>query len=324
MANDDLKDIFDEAIGKIIEEWVKDGLSEDEISKRLSQEKIDGSIKEMINQSSNDLVEYFKTNMYQIAYEEQAKTDEFVSRQKQTWGEGLAASQTMYIMAVEAAELYSDYVTEKVDDETKKSKQYTFTALQHLHGRACQIFLEIFHLIRLGFADGAYARWRSLYELCVYADFIKHQGEQIAKQYIEQSETDESNCRWAKGAVDENGKKLDAGSFDRIQKLISINSSWFDQYKLACFTVHGSPQGTFKRLANGKNSNCIPVGHSNYGIVTAAEHSAICLSWITGLFTTVFTHMDSLARCKLLANWIDVVRKAYFKAHEEAFCEKIE
>ena len=58
-------------------------------------------------------------------------------------------------------------------------------------------------MIRLGFADGAYARWRSLYELCVYADFIKHQGEQIAKQYIEQSETDESNCRWAKGAVDE-------------------------------------------------------------------------------------------------------------------------
>ena len=76
----------------------------------------------MINQSSNDLLEYFKTNMYQIAYEEQAKTDEFVSRQKQTWGEGLAASQTMYIMAVEAAELYSDYVTETVNDETKKGE----------------------------------------------------------------------------------------------------------------------------------------------------------------------------------------------------------
>lgn len=95
------------------------------------------------------------------------------------------------------------------------------------------------------------------------------------------------------------------------------------QYKLACFITHASSQGTFGRLANGSTENLIPVGHSNYGIATAAEHSAICLCWITGEFVTLFHHLDSDARCKLLSEWIKVVRDAYFTAHEETFGEKL-
>lgn len=79
----------------------------------------------------------------------------------------------------------------------------------------------------------------------------------------------------------------------------------------------------FGRLANGSTENLIPVGHSNYGIATAAEHSAVCLCWITGEFITLFHHLDSDARCKLLSEWIEVVRKTYFTAHEETFGEKI-
>lgn len=261
--------------------------------------------------------------MYEIAYTEQAKTDEFVSRQRQTWGAGLAASQAMYIMAVESAELFSKFVAEDLDDTERKHKQYSFLVLQHMHGRACQIFLEIFHLMRLGFADGAYARWRTLYELCCCADFIRHHGEKIAKQYYEQSNTDDQNYSWAKGALDEKGNKLDAGSFKKIQEIVNIDSGWLSQYKLACFITHASSQGTFGRLANGSTENLIPVGHSNYGIATAAEHSAICLCWITGEFVTLFHHLDSDARCKLLSEWIKVVRDAYFTAHEETFGEKL-
>ncbi|WP_139275800.1 DUF5677 domain-containing protein [Ruminococcus sp. YE78] len=192
-----------------------------------------------------------------------------------------------------------------------------------MHGRACQIFLEIFHLMRLGFADGAYARWRTLYELCCCADFIRHHGEKIAKQYYEQSNTDDQNYSWAKGALDEKGNKLDAGSFKKIQEIVNIDSGWLSQYKLACFITHASSQGTFGRLANGSTENLITVGHSNYGIATAAEHSAICLCWITGEFVTLFHHLDSDARCKLLSEWIKVVRDAYFTAHEETFGEKL-
>lgn len=323
MTNDNLKSLVEELINSVISDWHREGLSEKEISEKLTADKIKDSMLAVVDKSAEDSLAFFKEHMYEIAYNEQAETDEFVSRQKQTWGAGLAASQTMYIMAIESAQLFCKFVSEDLDDNERQLKQYTFLALQHMHGRACQIFLEIFHLMRLGFADGAYARWRTMYELCCCADFIKHHGETIAKQYIHQSNTDDQNYSWAKGACDEQGKKLDAGGFSQIQKIVNVDSGWLAQYKLACFTTHASPQGTFGRLANGSTENLIPVGHSNYGITTVAEHSAICLCWITGEFITLFHHLDSDARCKLLREWIEVVRKAYFTAHEEAFGEKI-
>lgn len=323
MANDDLRVLFDESINSGIVDWLKEGLSEKEISEKLTKEKIKDSMLAIIDKSVEDSLSFFKEHMYEIAYTEQAKTDEFVSRQRQTWGAGLAASQTMYIIAVESAELFCKFVAEDLDDNERHPKQYTFLALQHMHGRACQIFLEVFHLMRLGFADGAYARWRSMYELCCCADFIRHHGEKIAEQYVNQSNTDNQNYSWTKGACDEHGKKLDAGSFSQIQKIVNVDSGWLSQYKLACFTTHASPQGTFGRLANGSTDNLIPVGQSNYGITTAAEHSAICLCWITEVFITLFHHLDSDAMCKLLSEWVKVVRETYFTAHEEAFGEKI-
>lgn len=323
MANDELREIFNETMESVISEWLEEGLSEKEISEKLTEEKIKDTMLAIMDKSSEDSLSFFKEHMYEIAYTEQAKTDEFVSRQRQTWGAGLAASQAMYIMAVESAELFSKFVAEDLDDTERRHKQYSFLVLQHMHGRACQIFLEIFHLMRLGFADGAYARWRTLYELCCCADFIRHQGEKIAKQYYEQSNTNDQNYSWAKGALDEKGNKLDAGSFKKIQEIVNIDSGWLSQYKLACFITHASSQGTFGRLANGSTENLIPVGHSNYGIATAAEHSAICLCWITGEFVTLFHHLDSDARCKLLSEWIKVVRDAYFTAHEETFGEKL-
>ncbi len=323
MANDDLKALFDESMKSVVSDWLKEGRSEKEISEELTADRIKVSMLAIIEKSVADSLDFFKTHMYEIAYNEQAKTDEFVSRQKQTWSAGLAASQTMYIMAIESAELFCKFVAEDLNDNEKQQKQYTFLALQHMQGRACQIFLEIFHLIRFGFADGAYARWRSMYELCCCADFIRYHGEKIAEQYIIQSNTGDQSYSWTKGALDEYGKKLDASNFAKIQKIVNMGSGWLTQYKLACFTTHASPQGTFGRLANGSTENLISVGHSNYGIATAAEHSAICLCWITGEFITLFHHLDSDARCKLLTEWIEVVRGAYFTAHEEAFGEKI-
>ena len=86
------------------------------------------------------------------------------------------------------------------------------------------------------------------------------------------------------------------------------------QYKLACSIIHPTPQGTMGRLSNADNSNCVPVGQSNFGISIPAEHSAISLAWATNIFLTVFTYMDGLSTCETLNKWIDVIRESYFSA----------
>lgn len=61
---------------------------------------------------------------------------------------------------------------------------HKYTALKYIHGRGLQQFLEIITLMKNGFADGAYSRWRSLYELNIIASFISEYGEEIAEAYI--------------------------------------------------------------------------------------------------------------------------------------------
>ena len=105
-------------------------------------------------------------------------------------GKMFCSLYAMYVMAVETAELFSEYVQKDLEDDVRQPKMYTFFTLQHMHGRVCQEFLEVLYLMKYGFADGAYSRWRSMYELCCCADFILKYGGEVAKKYFESSETE--------------------------------------------------------------------------------------------------------------------------------------
>lgn len=319
MSNMLLDDMFYNLLSELIDEWRKDGLSEEEIEKNISEVNAE----EIINEYSKRSLDFFKDHIYEIALEEQADTNEFLAHQDKLWGKCFAASQTMYVMAVEIATLYSEHVQKDIDDSIWMPQKYTYLAIQHMHGRACQEFLEILHLMRLGFADCAYARWRSMYELCCCADFIIKFGENIAKQYMEQSETDDHKYSWTTGAIDINGNEIKAKTFKDIQKHCNVDPAWEKQYALSCLVNHASPQGTFKRLSNGSTQNVIPVGHSDYGIDVPAEHSAISLQWITSTFVSIFPYMEGIAMCNALHDWVEVIRNMYISVSSEAFGEKI-
>ena len=258
-----------------------------------------------------------KEAMYEHVVSFRSDEQAFIAHQEQKWYKAFAASEAMYIMTLEAAELYSQYV-EELQEEEKKDRMWTFIALQHIHGRALQIFLEIITLMKNGFADGAYARWRSMYELSVVGSFIKSQGETIAKKYYESSET-EDRYDWAKESSLFANRKRHI-SFNDIQKVCDFNTDdWKDQYTLANRVVHASPQGTFRRLCNTGTQSIIPVGRSDYGITTPGEHSAISLAVISAIFFTIFTESDTIASVGIINKWVDVIREAYFKTHDEVF-----
>ena len=135
-----------------------------------------------------------------------------------------------------------------------------------------------------GFADGAYARWRSIYELSVIAEFISKNDEDVAKAYCEAANTEDDYHDWAKAApFFANNRHV---SFDNIKrKCTAQNDVWRGQYKLSNKVVHASPQGTFGRLANGPGfEHFIPVRHSDYGLAMPAVNSAISHSYISTYF----------------------------------------
>jgi hypothetical protein len=57
-------------------------------------------------------------------------------------------------------------------------------AIRRIYGRGCHLAAEICHLLRGGYADGAEARWRTLYELEVISKFICIAGDDTAERYL--------------------------------------------------------------------------------------------------------------------------------------------
>ncbi|MDE6726175.1 MAG: hypothetical protein K2J79_11295 [Ruminiclostridium sp.] len=319
MTKDFLSEVFKEAYNNVVSEWQAQGLSEEDIINRLSQDKINSSLKALLDKATEDHHKFFVDKMFEISHRQKIESDKFIAHQNEIWGECFVVSETMYVMAVEAAEQYSAFVSENIKDDIKAEKQYTFMALQYMQGRCCQEFLEILYLMKLGFADCAYARWRSMYELCCNASFIIKHGETIAKQYVEQSQTNNHKYTWTKGAKKDDGTDLRITTFREIQDNCDVNEAWKKQYKLACYVNHGSPQGTFKRLCLLNEQSLVVIGQSDYRITTPAEHSAISLQWITSMFLNIFPCADALVYARVIHDWVEEVRKIYFSTADKCF-----
>ena len=69
-------------------------------------------------------------------------------------------------------------------DEAADEQDFTFEVLHRLAVRACRVASEVLCLLRGGFADGAYARWRTLHELAAIAFFIRRAGSDTAERYL--------------------------------------------------------------------------------------------------------------------------------------------
>ena len=307
----------------IVQELKEKGYSDNEIKETTDKIDFDKVISEIIDVNVKEKMDYFRNHMYEIAHERKVITYHVIAHQEELWGKCFAASDTMYTMAVESAKLFSDYVNNKVDEKLKNQKQYTFLSLQHMHGRICQQYLEIMYLLKLGFADGAYARWRSMYELCCCMEFIKMQGEIVAKRYFDCSESNIRKFDWASGVKKKNDKLTTGKGFSEIQEFSELNPLWKKQYDLACWICHPSPQGTFNRLANVEGMNAVPVGHSDYGIAMPAEHATIMLDIATTIFLTLFNNADALLYAGTITEWVKIVQKMYYSTHRELFGEVI-
>ena len=317
---DKFEQFFTDTLNEILLEHVKELKNQSEIDEfHEKYEKADFSelLLEMINDTSNQMVRDAKMIMHENTLLFRGEEAEIVARIEQKWSNAFVTSETMYMMVLESVKDYSDYVN-KIDNKEREESIHKYTALKYIHGRGLQQFLEIITLMKNGFADGAYSRWRSLYELNIIASFISKYGEEVAEAYISSHNT-EDRYEWARACGEFNPRKKYI-SFDDIRKIADFPSDlWKHQYQLANEIVHPSSQGTFNRLGTMINEDTITVGHTDYGLTTPGEHSAITLAQLTGLLLTVYPSGDSLVATNMINKWVDVVREEYFKTHDFIF-----
>lgn len=197
------------------------------------------------------------------------------------WGSAFSL-YAFYIDSVSSfRESLVQYLTEycKIDDNAEGLK--VFTVLTYINGRALQVANEILLLLRNGYADGAYARFRTLYELSVIAHFINSHGDEFAQAYMDY---DGNRYGWAAAAFS-NYKNPEKIRFNEIEKNCGVDvSSWKSEYRLSNKLVHASSQGTFSRLSAIYPTKEILIGASDGGIKVPATNSLQALFQINMLY----------------------------------------
>ena len=126
MSKDYLSDILMETYYEAISTWRKKGISDEEIIERISQNRIESTMRAMLDQATTDIHNFFVDKQFEIAHRQKIKEDKFLAHHNEIWGECFATSEVMYVMAVEAAEEYSKFVSENIPEQEREKKQFTF------------------------------------------------------------------------------------------------------------------------------------------------------------------------------------------------------
>lgn len=324
MAEDYTNELFTETLEKLIEEKTNEGESEERILGFLQSDSVFEMYQEVVKIISDSAVKTIEEIMFEKVLFERAHTAEFIGRMEQKWGKAFVASEALYICVMESSDEYIKFVVETMKHK-KDDRVFVYNALTPIHARACQEYLEILCLCKNGFADGAYARWRSLYELSIISDFIRKNGECVATSFLQSADT-EDRYEWARVAKcfeKYPGNKYI--TFSAIQKQCKLSTAeWRKQYNLSNQLVHASPQGTLYRIGNKTEMGILSAGLSDYGVAMPLVQSAISLSCITADLFTIFQHGDSLVAMMAFHKWIDKIKNYCDKVEKECFSENSE
>lgn len=270
------------------------------------------------------------------------------------WKEGLDRIEMLITMAHESGRNHLEDIQEWPIDRYTQHELDLIEVLTALHCRACRTAREIACLLRSGYVDGAHARWRSLHELAVTANFIVEKAGDTPKRYLDHSAVERFRsaekyqmycdqlgyepfsdkemkemkavsdgliAKYGKPYQGNNGWAAEAlgktnVSFEAIEASIDMKH-WRPWFKLACQNVHAGSDGLRFSLGMPDGSNGVLLaGPSNMGLTDPGHQMAISLTMATVALLNVYPTIDSLVACHSLLRVSDDIGRELLNANE--------
>jgi len=177
LSDDPLIDAVRDELSEQLEDIDEDEL--DDVSPEDIQNVVEESVEGSIEELATDTYERILSN--DEGLERYHETIEgFQERLEERWGEPLELLERLIVWSMECGRA----IIQDHGFQARQDDNYQLEALLHLHSRSVQVALEIHHLLKGGFADGAFARWRSLYELSITSSFISNHGDETAERFL--------------------------------------------------------------------------------------------------------------------------------------------
>ena len=115
-----LAELFSKTLKSTLEEEISKAEIEEEAKKILDHFKsldIQELFNDMMKDAEKDTFSFMKATMFEEVMGFRADEQEFIARQEQKWYRAFVASEAMYIMTLEVAESYSEYVESLPKDQ---------------------------------------------------------------------------------------------------------------------------------------------------------------------------------------------------------------
>jgi hypothetical protein len=311
---------------------------------------------EITEDRATPVLKSFKKTATLSISEEKEFLEGFYNRLYETWKKPLVLLEMMISISEGVGIEYNNYV--RKSEEILSLEPHKYEVLSRLHARSCQVAKEILVLLKNGFADGAHARWRTLHEVSVVANFIQHHNDEVAEQYLlhDVIERYKEAVVYQKHCKELQLKPISKEGFENLEKeaneliakygkpyrcdygwaaqVLGKNSPTFADveeaikmdhirpyYKLACMNVHAGSHAILFRLGlDRKQINEIMLsGSSNLGLADPGQNTAYSLLMATVSFLMYEPTLDCLISMKALHKLEIEIYETFIKVHRKVY-----
>ncbi|MEE4013362.1 DUF5677 domain-containing protein [Roseibium sp. FZY0029] len=260
------------------------------------------------------------------------------------WGKGLNLLRLLLSETLQIGQLKLDALLRSKAKKNIRKRE----VLLMLHLRAAQTTAEIITLIENGYADGAMARWRTLYELRIVAGLVEKFGDEIAVKYLDHEhvttkrEMDNEIRHSGSEDIDPDHVKVVNDNFAEVINLYGNSFAspygWAAEtlnkkkptfqdleisvglpelppnYKMASYRVHAGVAGLVSGLGI-LGEGTIPIaGASNAGLQMPAINTAYTLVQFTGLLFGNLNRMADQLHVAAIVKLRDEIETEFVKA----------
>lgn len=320
-------------------------------------EQLPGVILNTVKDSAKALMKTLEKRWPEVKVDARNEMRHFRDRIDLRWAAGLDPLRMMLIASREVGQEFAD----KLNRSKAKTGIHKRQALLMLHMRGCQTTLEILTMLENGFPDGAYARWRTLYEISVVAFIIDRFGDEIAERYmahdiVSMRDSVMNDFRYDgefydvtkltdelrrlekdyQATIAKFGKSF-AGPYGWAAHSLEIKSPRFQDlevaldwnslppdYKWASYKIHAGVAGTVRTLGSIGDSQIIHAGATNAGLDTPAINTAFSLLHISSLVFEKFNDMETQVQMQTLILLRDKVLRECRKATKKLEKDELE
>ena len=217
------------------------------------------------------LLESLQQQTSLILRDEHEEQRQIEQRVRDKWQDPIDLLTVLVALAKGVRSLFDD----RFPNDAALSGDFVFMVLAILHARACHVSSEILVLLRSGFGDGAFARWRTLYELSAVSLFIEKNGQEVAVRYFLHSFLERSKLarQYQRGKYPGDPSRLQRERIDSFASLQDSLVETFEEqfegdYGWAASVLSGRP-----KLFDIANSVGLGSSYPAYKLASSSVHA---------------------------------------------------